>query len=451
MKAEITTFRLFPAVVKADEESEISVIASEGVFGLYDDVEYEIRVVPTDESDIPEDETLTIFGLDEKRPVLTAHPKNGVLKFKYLFSGEQEWHIKISAKNYEAHEFESHKKAAPHWDNVRKRPQNGVILAMYSLYPDLYERTPKRADLHVHTNYSDGDEGPALTAAAYRRAGYDRIALTDHAQYNIGKYAREKMDFKSDFKVLVGEEIHNAYNGQIHIICLGADTGISDMLIYNSENVAKEVAELEKQTKVPEELPKKEYLYRLWVYKTAKAHGGFIIYPHPYWNIGKCRWQVGPKLAKAILTDGLCDAFEVMGGGNTIENNLQVSLYYDAVKDGLKLPIVGSTDNHTVMDNFDTASTIVFEKDGDIIEAISSDYTLAADHKKGELTRLIGPYRLVRYTRFLFDYYFPRHTELCVSSGQVMVDYMMGYTKDRNLVERLEARVDDFEKLFFGR
>ncbi len=451
MKAEITTFRLFPSVVKADCESEVSVIASEGVFGFFDDVEYEIRVIPTDESDIPEDETLTIFGLDEKRPYQTARPVGGVLKFKYYFSGEQEWHIKINARDYSAHELESHKKAAPHWDGMRERPKKGVILAMYSLYPDLYERTPKRCDLHVHTNYSDGDEGPALTAAAYRRAGYDRIAITDHAQYDIGRYAREKMDFASDFRVLVGEEIHNAYNGQLHIICLGADAHISRMMIEEGERVSAEVDELASSITVPEGLPKKEYLYRLWAYKTAKAHGGFVIYPHPYWNIGKCRWQVGPRLAKAIMTDGLCDAYEIMGGGNTVENNLQVMQYYDAAIDGLRLPVVGSTDNHTITGNFDTASTVIFEKNGDVCEAIAENYSLAADHKRGEMVRLFGPYRLVRYTRFLFDYYFPRHTELCVSSGQVMVDYMMGYTRDRELVERLEARVDEFEKLFFGR
>ncbi len=451
MKAELTTFRVFPSVIKADRESEISVFASGGIFTFFDDIEYEVRVIPTDYSDIPEDESLTIFGLDEKRPMLKIKPQGGVLKFKYFFSGEQEWHIKISTKEYHAHEPLQYKDAAPHWNWVRERPEKGVILSVYSLLPDLYERTPLRCDLHVHTNQSDGDESPLLTAAAYRRAGYDAIALTDHAQYNIASLTKEKMDFKTDYKVLVAEEIHNAYNGQLHIICLGADTSISNMFIKEPKRVEKEVGELEKSVKIPPNVPKKEYLYRLWAYKTAKMHGGFVIYPHPYWNIGKCRWQVGPNLAMAILKNGLCDAFEIMGGGNTAENNLQACLYYEAVKEGVNLPLVGSTDNHSVMGEFDTASSIIFAKGGDVIGAVASSYSVAAEHKHFEMTRFYGPYRLARYARFLVDYYFPIHRELCASAGQVMVDYVLGHTNDSTLLEALEERVKDFENKFFGR
>ena len=45
---------------------------------------------------------------------------------------------------------------------------------------------------------------------------------------------------------------------------------------------------------------------------------------------------------------GYFDAFEAIGGTKYIfENNLQVALYNEMRAEGVKMPIVGSTDSHT--------------------------------------------------------------------------------------------------------
>ncbi len=451
MKAELTTFRVFPAVVPANKESELFITSCGGYMLFYDDITYEVQLIPADESDTGEDESLTLYGLDKERKIFYIKPENGVLKIRYFFSGEQQWNIKISTHEYAIHERPVLEEATPFFDWVRVRPENGVIVSVYSLEEDLYVRRALRGDLHVHTNYTDGDESPSLTAAMYRRAGYDFIAITDHGQYNVGEVARKKFDFKTDYNIMTAEEIHNRYDGQLHVICIGAKKGISEILMKHGEQVEAEVEEMRKTTRVPEGVPEKEYLYRLWVYNKAKNEGGFVIYPHPYWNIKKCRWHVGPKLAMAILENGLCDAFEIMGGGNAEENNLQTALYYEAVSRGVKMPVVGSTDNHSVLCAFDRASTYVFTENGDVTSAIEEGYSVAAEHWPGDVTRFYGPYRLVRYARFLADHYFPLHTELCASSGKVITDYVQGDLSLKLLIEALEKRITDFENKFFGR
>lgn len=440
VKPELTTFRVYPSVVPANRESEVKIVSQGGYMPFCDDITYEVQVIPTDISDIGDDESLTLFGLDSKRETYYIKPENGILRLKYFFADEQQWNIHISTNEYKEH-----------GNSASSRCAAGVILSIYSLEPDLYNRRVLRGDLHMHTERSDGSETPLLTAAAYRRSGYDVVAITDHVLYDMGKYAREGMDFKSDFQILAAEEIQNGYNGQLHIVCIGADTSISDVLIHQKDRVQHEIKELKKKTIVPDNVPEKEYLYRLWVYNTAKNHGGVVIYPHPYWNLKKCRWQVGPNLALAILKNGLCDAFEIMGGGNAEENNLQTALYYEAVSQGAKLPIVGSTDNHSVLREHINASTYIFAVNNDIKSAILDGYTVAAEHLENEATRLYGSYRLVRYARFLTDNYFPIHNQLCMSSGQVMVDYVQGDKSTKELLEALEERILKFESEFFGR
>ena len=43
-----------------------------------------------------------------------------------------------------------------------------------------------KGNLHTHTTNSDGVRTPAEAISAYRHAGYDFIAITDHRQYGAG-------------------------------------------------------------------------------------------------------------------------------------------------------------------------------------------------------------------------------------------------------------------------
>jgi len=60
-----------------------------------------------------------------------------------------------------------------------------------------------KANLHTHTTTSDGRQSPEETAAAYRKAGYHILALTDHSKTNDVRGLSEE-----GFLVISGMEYH---------------------------------------------------------------------------------------------------------------------------------------------------------------------------------------------------------------------------------------------------
>lgn len=455
MKPEIQQFCIEPSVLLADSESEIAIRALDGRMMFFDDVTYDVQIIPTEESDVPSDEAMTLFGPDNNRVTYQIKPQNGVLRLKHFFAGEQQWTIHISTKEYESHLDKALFDGwAPHWNTIRKQGERGVNLSVYSVQKDLYTKRVLRGDLHTHTNYTDAEDSPALVAGEYRRAGYDFVAITDHNLYNIGRYAREKFGFKTDFQILTAEEVHNGYNGQLHVLNIGGRQSINELYLKQPETVAAEIEQLKSETDIPEGVDEREYLHRLWVYRAIKKTGGLVIFPHPYWFVKKTRWHISPRMAEVIMKNGLCDAFEIIGGGTRENNNMQVALYCEMLSQGVRLPVVGSTDCHSVLSPdypFAAASTFVFTETGDIQQAVAQGLCVAAEHPYDEPIRLYGPYRLVRYARFLADYYFPLHSSLCACSGKLIVDYIHGDDSLKPLIEALEKRVRQHEKGFFGR
>lgn len=455
MRPELRQFKIEPSVIPADRESEIKIRALDGRFLFFDDVTYNIQFIPTDYSDVAFDEKMSLFGYDQKRKTFNVTPENGVLTLKHFFKGEQQWTIKITSKDYEKHLNNKLIDGwAPHWNFLKGVGEFGVTLSVYSVYEDLYKKRVLRGDLHVHTNHTDACNSPWRVASEYRRVGYDFIAISDHNLYDIGRYAREKFDFKTEFQILTAEEIHNGYNGHLHIVNIGGKKSINEMYINEPEMVEQEVESLKNEVEIPDGLDEKEYLHRFWIYKKVTETDGLVIFPHPYWFVKGERWHCSPKMSEAILKNGLCDAFEIISGNPSSQNNLQVALLNEMRAHGVKVPVVGSTDCHNVLNNvtpFNTASTFVFTENSDVQDGIRSGFCVAAEHPHNEPTRLYGDYRLVRYARFLEDNYFPIHANLCFCSGLLIDDYINGETHLKETIEFMENRILAHEKSFFGK
>jgi len=192
MKATLARFRCFPSVVRANEETEITVRSYDSNFCFCDDITYEVQFVPQDISDVPLDHEITLLGYEKSRKTFFVKPQNGELKLRYFFSGEQEWRIHISTKEYEKHQNPMYYAYKEHWWSKIEAPKRGIDLFVYSLSDDLYNRRVLRGDLHVHTVASDGDDSAQAVCAAYRKAGRDFLAVTDHHVYNASKHAKEK-------------------------------------------------------------------------------------------------------------------------------------------------------------------------------------------------------------------------------------------------------------------
>lgn len=82
-----------------------------------------------------------------------------------------------------------------------------------------------RGNLHTHSNASDGALSPAETAAVYRDAGYDFVAITDHFRPEYDFPLTDTRDLRSDgFTTLIGAELHapqTEAGEQWHIIAIG--------------------------------------------------------------------------------------------------------------------------------------------------------------------------------------------------------------------------------------
>ena len=452
MNPNLIKYSITPSIVEADKESTIEIRALDGNFRFYDDLTYKIHAYPLEESDVPLDYEMTLPGYEKARKVFEVRPKNGVISFSHRFIGEQEWRIHIFCDEYDAdHQNPMYQHYPNNWTGLINAPKFGVNLAIYSLKPDLYSRRALKGDFHVHSNMSDGGESPALTAAGYRMGGYDVFALTDHHYYNAGRFANDVFDFKTDFMIMCGEEVHNNYLGHFHMVNLCSEKSINEVYFNEPERIEREVAELAKEIEVPEGLSEREYLHRVWLYREAKKYGGYLIFPHPHWDVYN-HYHTETKMSRAIMENGLCDAFEIFGGVSPDGQHLQSALYHTLQTEGLKLPIVGSTDCHSTFGTeFNIASTIVFAKNDDIIGAISESYTAAVLTLPGENPQVVGDYRLVRYAYFLLNNYFPIHNELCATSGNVIREYVLGNNALKPTVEALEARISAYEKKFFGR
>lgn len=451
MKPDLARYSVFPSVVPADSESEITVRSFNKNLGFFDDITYEVQFVPQDISDVPIDDEMTLLGYNKSRKTFFVKPKNGELKLRYFFSGEQEWCIRISTKEYEKYQNPMYAHYSKHWRSKIEAPQKGVELFIYSLEKDLYERRALCGDLHVHTTASDGDDSADAVCAAYRKAGRDFLAVTDHHIYNASGNAKEKFSFMKNFFVLRGEEVHNRYVGSFHMVNIGSKYSVNDIYFSDSENVECEAMSLEGEIEIPEGVDKREYLHRALLYRKIRKSGGFAIFPHPCWSIGFM--NTSSRMSEAVMKNGLCDAFEVIGGaGSVARNNMQLAIYSDLRAQGCDIPIVGSTDSHSVMgENHLKASTIVFAKDEDIIGAVRDHYSVAVESVPGEAERVYGKRRLVWYAHFLLQNYYPVHNELCAVSGTYMSELAKGDTDAVAMIKKSENKIFDFERAFFGR
>ena len=80
-----------------------------------------------------------------------------------------------------------------------------------------------RADLHIHTYYSDGGQSPADVVDGARRAGVNLVSVTDHDNSN-GRHEVRELCKKAGIVAVDGEEI-SAYDGdvKVHVLAYGMD------------------------------------------------------------------------------------------------------------------------------------------------------------------------------------------------------------------------------------
>lgn len=423
-------YSIYPSVIPADQMVEMTIVPNERVFLLRENEIYELTVI-----DVNGDEPDYHHLIGHIQLSAVAHA--GILKFTYSFSGEQEHVIRLSCGNELLEE-----------------------LTVYSLYDDLYQRTPLKGDLHSHSHRSDGRRDPAALAGHFREQGYDFFALTDHNRFYTGGEIDEVYEgVNLGITRIRGEEVH-APGSVVHVVHVGGKHSVAEQYVSDIEGYENEIVEYERN--VPKKIPEPfagRYARAMWVTDKIHEAGGLAIFPHPYWKPGKSKmYNVCDELATILLTSGMFDAYELLGAMGQTGINRSVALWSELKAErGLKIPVVGSSDVHRLEDSatFSHSYTICFamgKEHDDIIDAVRKGWTVTVEDTGNESERqyrCYGSLRLVTYAHFLLNHFFLDRQRVCQGEGVAMRAYAIGMA-DAKLIELQVEQSESFRDRFFG-
>ena len=433
MKPAPENYAIWPSVVPAGRQTEMTIRANENAFLFWEGRAYTVIVIPVD-SDVRD------YHAPGNRTALKAIGHNGVLQFHFLFSSEQEFQLDL-------------------YDGERLLQ----TFSVYALESDLYTLRPLKGDLHCHSFRSDGRRDPAALAGHYREQGYDFMALTDHNRFAPGAEILDAYRAVSlGITVLRGEEVH-APGSVVHIVHVGGAEGVADTYVHDQPRYLRELEECGKA--LPDTLPpqyRERYIKAEWACRAIHRAGGLAIFPHPYWQPAESRsYNVCNELIPFFFQSGFFDAYELVGGMGQRGINLSVALWNDLRAEGVRIPVVGSSDVHALRkyggdEPFPNLFTIAFagqNESASILEAVRRGLTVAVE-ATGEggrrEYRCYGSRRLVAFAQYLLACYFPRTHRIMEGEGVIMRQYLIGEA-DHALLNAMTGRADAFYRRFFGR
>ena len=425
MKTELYKYRIVPGIIKTNSETTLKISALETQLVFKDDAAYRIEV----------------WGLTRRTEgdfmplnnIFKTKAKNGELFFTYTFELEEEYYVRVF-NGAEQKQF--------------------LQLSVYAVKEDLYNLRPLKGDFHVHSCRSDGKESPAVCAANYRAAGFDFMAVTDHRQYSPSVEAQEAYkDVPLGMLLLNGEEVHSPDN-YVHVIHFGGDSGVNEIYEKDEEKYYKDVQKIIDTQELPY-FDKFTYAANMWVVKKIREANGLAVYCHPHWIPDT--YDVPDSLSRAFLENGIFDAFELIGGQTSHENNMQTAFYYQLRAEGVKIPITGASDSHGTINSglFDKMFTIVFAAENSrdcILKAVKGCMSVAVEIYDDSVNYSVhGSYRLVSYARFLMEHYFALTARLSLEEGILMRSHALGDKDASARLAQLKNKTDDFYKTYSGK
>ncbi len=438
MKTSSIYFNVFPRIIEANTEATITICPLYEHRAFKEASEYEIVYCPME---YPAQEG------SFRENTIKVKPVNGIIKVKQFFAEEQE-HVLILYKVTDEKKSEIDR------------------FSLYSVEEDLFYKYPYKGDLHMHSYYSDGRETPAYVAASCRKIGLDFMAITDHRTYSPSIEAQEKFkDVDIDLKIFRGEEVHAPdTENRIHIVNFGGKFSVNELIRKDKEKYYREVDELGKQfASLPYNVERYQYASSVWIFNKIREAGGLSIYAHPFYrpfySNSKQGYNNSSALNSYIFETQPFDALEVLGGFTRDKNEgnvLQVALYNEERAKGKKIPIVGSTDTHTCSTEelFSINHTIVFSPSTELEDLkfnIQNLYSVAVEVIPGQLPKIYGPYRLVKYVQFLMRKVLPFHDSLCFEEGSIMLDYINDNKEAADRLKNLKGQTKKLYDLYFGR
>ena len=444
MNKHVFQYAVYPSIVKADVTTTILIHPLGENTRFLPEVTYtvEIRGVETfctDYANLP----VTYYQV--------APNVNGDLEITHHFCGEQRHAITLKrpTEDLEATPY-------PAITHRKKRHENtDALLQVYSLNEDLYGMRCFKGEVHCHTFESDGIQDVCHTVGNYRTAGYDFMAITDHYITMSAEKAKKLFDNAPvDMTLLLGEECH-VPTEQIHAVHIGGHESVNAYFRNHPEEAEQEMLAIEATLNVPPHINRRDYAWRVWIAQKAQEFGGVSILAHPHW-IWFETYFMASAITQQLLSDGIYDALDITDQ----EADTTVALWAEMQAQGCRIPVVGCTDSHyTDANNPHRPArggyTLVLAPDRNpesLLAAIREGRSMAVN-AVGDPQRVQGPYRMVKFGRFLLDNFYPIYMRLCHNQGVIMSEYPVDTAPSDTtlaLLRALNERSETFAHQFYG-
>ena len=354
--------------------------------------------------------------------------KAGLYSLEYTFFEEQKYDVKIEC------------------DGVRiYRTQ------VYAVRDDLAFVNGYKGDTHLHTNRSDGEGEPFFVGCAYRAAGYDFIAITDHHKYAPSLEGKQAFEALTDeFTVFKGEEVHNKGMGYFHVINFDGDASVNEIIETKDEFVEREIMRIMDSLDLDGVADRRDCAYRVFIAEQIRKVNGVAIMAHPYWTtFGE--YHMPEATTKYLIKNGYYDALELIAACDRFGHNgsnIQIALWEELREMGVYIPVVGASDAHTCKGKetaFNKQYSIVFAKDKDgVKDAIRRGDCVAVLAIDSVNYLVFGQLRLVKYARFLLQEYFPKYQKLTKRHAEALME------KDKEKISAAERKIKAYKEAFFA-
>ena len=207
-----------------------------------------------------------------------------------------------------------------------------------------------KANLHCHTNLSDGAKSPEEIKEIYKSKGYSIVAYTDHDVF-IGHQELTDDLFLAlnGFEVEIDEEVGIPFDYKTCHICFIACTpdNLIHPLWHRSKYLSGNAEKYSHMVKYDQSKPDYERHYSPQIVndmiKTGRENDFFITYNHPTWSL--------ENYADYMSYDGM-HAMEMFNGVCLVAGyeDYNPRVYDDMLRGGKKLFCIGGDDNHNKRD-----------------------------------------------------------------------------------------------------
>lgn len=210
--------------------------------------------------------------------------------------------------------------------NVQAQTTHTHVQDRAIVFPDVEGYLTLKADLHMHTVFSDGEVWPSVRVKEALRDGLDVISLTEHLEYQPHK-----------------DDIPHPDRNRAHNIGLKSAEK-SDLIVIRGSEITRKMPPGHANAIFIKDANKLVMDDSVAVFKEAHEQGAFIFWNHPNWVAQNTDGMAKlTKMHEKLIKQGYLNGIEVVNELTYSEEALQIALDNN-------LTIIGTSDVHVLID-----------------------------------------------------------------------------------------------------